>query len=200
MKENKNKKRRARKYLPVILVVLMLVVALPVSVFADETACDDGHCWIPSGYVDEFVEEAQFYCDWCGKSGTYTVERPAVDTDCDCELYFSYVDVYYDGDDCIVGLVAYDCDCGSGYSAEWVFREKLAPAPTESKGIVSTIVSDVTTAVSTVLKGIGSTLVNFFDTAVVKDGKLTTYAAWTLTFVGIGFGAGFLRKLLKKAG
>ena len=66
--------------------------------------------------------------------------------------------------------------------------------------IVSTIVGDVTTAVSGFLTGMGTTMVDFFDGVVVKDGNLTTFAAWTITFIGIGFGGRFLGKLLHKAG
>ena len=66
--------------------------------------------------------------------------------------------------------------------------------------LVSTIVQDLTTAISTFMSGMGTTLVNFFDNVVVKDGKLTTFATWTLVFVGVGFGSKLIAKLMHKAG
>lgn len=66
--------------------------------------------------------------------------------------------------------------------------------------LVSTIVGDVVSAISTFLSGIGTSVVNFFDTVVVTDGKLTTFATWTLVFVGVGFASKFISKMLHKAG
>lgn len=67
-------------------------------------------------------------------------------------------------------------------------------------GIVTQIAQDVVGATSAFLGGIGSSIVNFFDTVVVANGKLTTFAAWTIAFVAIGFGSKFVGKLMHKAG
>lgn len=66
--------------------------------------------------------------------------------------------------------------------------------------IVTTIAQDVVGAISAFLNGMGTTIVDFFDNVVVHEGQLTTFAGWTLAFVGIGFAAGLVRKLMHKAG
>ena len=72
------------------------------------------------------------------------------------------------------------------------------------KGFVSSVTTAVVQSVGVFLKGMGSTVVDFFENVVLTtnaEGQrtLSTYAVWTLAFVGFGFGAGFLRKLVKKA-
>ena len=66
--------------------------------------------------------------------------------------------------------------------------------------LVSAIVGDVTSAISTFMSGMGTTIVDFFDNVVVKDGQLTVFATWTIIFVGIGFASGLISKLVRKAG
>lgn len=66
--------------------------------------------------------------------------------------------------------------------------------------IVTTIVQDVVGATSEFLSGMGTTLVDFFDATVIKDGKLTTFAGWTLAFIGVGFGSRLISKLMHKVG
>lgn len=66
--------------------------------------------------------------------------------------------------------------------------------------IVTTITQDVVGAISAFLSGMGTSIVDFFDNIVVHEGQLTTFAGWTLAFVGIGFASGLIRKLIRKAG
>lgn len=52
------------------------------------------------------------------------------------------------------------------------------------------IVSTVTSAIGSFVTGIGSSVVDFFNTTVVTaEGELTTFATWSLVFLGVGFGS-----------
>lgn len=52
------------------------------------------------------------------------------------------------------------------------------------------IVQTVTSAIGSFVTGIGSSVVDFFNTTVLTtDGELTTFATWSLVFLGIGFGS-----------
>ena len=71
--------------------------------------------------------------------------------------------------------------------------------PDNNGGLVQTIIGDITNAISVFMQNMGRTLVDFFDNVVVNEGKLTTFATWTLVFVGVGFGSKFVGKLMRKA-
>ena len=56
--------------------------------------------------------------------------------------------------------------------------------------MVANIVQTVTTAIGSFVTGIGTSVVDFFNTTVLTaDGELTTFATWALVFLGIGFGS-----------
>ena len=55
----------------------------------------------------------------------------------------------------------------------------------------ATIVKVVTDAIGGTLGGVGTAVVDFFDGVVVgAQGGMTTFATWTLTFLGVSFGLG----------
>lgn len=52
------------------------------------------------------------------------------------------------------------------------------------------IVTTVTSAIGSFVTGIGTSVVDFFNTTVLTaDGELTTFATWSLVFLGVGFGS-----------
>ncbi len=56
--------------------------------------------------------------------------------------------------------------------------------------MVANIIQTVTTAIGSFVTGIGSSVVDFFNTTVLtSDGELTTFATWSLVFLGVGFGS-----------
>ena len=56
--------------------------------------------------------------------------------------------------------------------------------------MVANIIQTVTTAIGSFVTGVGSSVVDFFNTTVLTaDGELTTFATWALVFLGIGFGS-----------
>ena len=56
--------------------------------------------------------------------------------------------------------------------------------------MVANIVQTVTSAIGSFVTGIGTSVVDFFNTTVLTtDGELTTFATWALVFLGIGFGS-----------
>lgn len=64
--------------------------------------------------------------------------------------------------------------------------------------MVTKMITAITEALSGVLSGVGSAIVDFFDTAVIKTGaggetELTTFAIWALAFLGISFGLGVVK-------
>lgn len=221
MKEKKNKRKQLRKIPVVILAMLVMASALSVFAFASETRypCD-------CGYVTPSYEEGSapyddgeliMTCAVCGESYSVKItkveygESPCRNFDDDAFFVISF-DLDLDGYPLLIVSQGHgpetDCDiCGfdGDCSCEVVYytNPKYATTPESTGGIVVTIAKDVTSAVGVFLKGIGSTLTNFFDNVVVTtnaEGQrvLSTFAGWTLAFVGIGFGAGLLRKLLKK--
>ena len=71
--------------------------------------------------------------------------------------------------------------------------------------IVSQITQDVVSSIGIFLEGMGTNIVNLFNELVVTTGAngeqtISVFAAWSLAFVGIGFAAGLIRKLTRKAG
>ena len=205
MKEKKNKRKQNRKILPVILVIISLVSVLAVSASASEPDCGctigDYGSAVVEFYQTEVTDYWKLECESCGEIRYYYEEGS-----------FERLSDYYilEGPE---GKPTYSvtyCFTNENDEDMIVFSpgrvdglpENVTPEPTG--GIVATIAKDVTSAVGVFLKGIGSTLVDFFDNVVITtnaEGQrvLSTFAGWTLAFVGIGFGAGLLRKLLKKA-
>ena len=60
--------------------------------------------------------------------------------------------------------------------------------------MVAEMITTITDALGGVLTGVGSAIVDFFNTAVLTtDGKLTTFAVWALAFLGISFGLGVVK-------
>lgn len=199
----KNKRKQKWHALPVVLALVMMFSVFTLGAFAEASeTCDHS-------YIAELSESTWdvFAISFYG---------------CDCtELYYfeGMSQAYQDG--------MFDCDGPYWQESEqgtWVSMtlsngeeenktfygylytppvEEPEP-PTESMGIVSAIASDVVGSIGVFLGGIGESLVTFFDTVVTTtnaEGKrtLTTFAGWSIAFLGIGFGSMFIRKLMKKA-
>lgn len=204
MKEKKNKRKQNRKILPVVLVIVMLVSMLAVSASAAEPECgcydDDPFSVVFFFRRSEVKDYWILECDSCHVL-RYFYEAGSFERFTGYEVDSS---LYHGVEDSLtVGM----CGGDEGLCVDFnPMRVDGLPSnvPEATGGIVATIAKDVTSAVGVFLKGIGSTLTNFFDNVVVTtnaEGQrvLSTFAGWTLAFVGIGFGAGLLRKLLKKA-
>lgn len=60
--------------------------------------------------------------------------------------------------------------------------------------MVQEMISTIVGAITGMLTGVGSGIVDFFNTTVLtSEGKLTTFAAWLLAFLGIGFALGVVK-------
>lgn len=68
--------------------------------------------------------------------------------------------------------------------------------------MVAKMIQNIVDAITGVLTGVGSAIVNFFDaTVLTAEGDLTTFAVWVLAFLGIGFGLGvvkFITNLIRR--
>lgn len=68
--------------------------------------------------------------------------------------------------------------------------------------MVANMIQNIVDAITGVLTGVGSAIVNFFDaTVLTAEGDLTTFAVWVLAFLGIGFGLGvvkFITNLIRR--
>lgn len=60
--------------------------------------------------------------------------------------------------------------------------------------MVTKMITTIVEAITGMLTGVGSAIVDFFDVVVLTaDGGLTTFAVWALAFLGIGFGLGVVK-------
>lgn len=60
--------------------------------------------------------------------------------------------------------------------------------------MVAKMIESIVSALTGVLTGVGSAIVDFFDVAVLTtEGELTTFAVWALAFLGISFGLGVVK-------
>ena len=60
--------------------------------------------------------------------------------------------------------------------------------------MVQNMVTSVTDAIGGLLTGVGSAVTDFFDCVVLNEaGELSTFAVWTLAFLGVGFGFGVVK-------
>lgn len=66
--------------------------------------------------------------------------------------------------------------------------------------MVAEAIGAVTETIGSLLTGIGTSVVDVFDTLILTaEGKLTTFATYTFIFIGIGFCTWLFRKLVRKA-
>lgn len=63
--------------------------------------------------------------------------------------------------------------------------------------MVQKMITAIIDAISGMLTGIGTSVVQFFDGTVLStDGELTTFAVWALAFLGIGFAFGAVKYIM----
>ena len=67
--------------------------------------------------------------------------------------------------------------------------------------MVTKMISTIVEAISGLLTGVGTSIVNFFDgTVIAKTAEggveLTTFAVWALAFLGIGFVFGTIKYIM----
>mgnify|MGYP000009473235 CR=1 FL=1 len=61
------------------------------------------------------------------------------------------------------------------------------------------IVTTIVEAIAAFFTGVGSAIVDFFNGIVLTpEGGLTTFATWTLVFMGVSFACTFIWALLRK--
>lgn len=208
----KNKTKKSRKLLPVLLCIVLMLSMFTLSAFAEETECDiyghQGGGSTFNGVAGECVYECGV-CDYEVRCyATQDGDIDMSDIECGTEVYFSYVDTYTGGadGDPIVANCCYNCSCENGHTMNvvWTLTPIVDTPETENKSIITSITTDLVGSIGVFLGGIGESLVTFFDTVVTTtnaEGKrtLTTFAGWSIAFLGIGFGSMFIRKLMKKA-
>lgn len=67
--------------------------------------------------------------------------------------------------------------------------------------MVTEIVTSITSAFTGLLTGLGTGIVEVFDGLVLTtEGKLTTFAAWGLAFLGVGLAIAIYKSLCRKVG
>lgn len=205
----KNKRKQARKILPVILAFVMML-SLTVSVFAEEIgACSGRHSDLT--YMNDIFLEDEFIdviCRSCG--GEWHCKFVSIDGEAHCDKKWKclYVDSVSQRDDGLfnVGLWA-SCTCGLD---EEDFYVCAIAAPVveeaEEKGMIGSMVETLTDSLGGILTGVGASIVSFFDATVLTtneagETQLTTFAVWALAFLGIGFGLGvvkFITNIVRK--
>lgn len=66
--------------------------------------------------------------------------------------------------------------------------------------MATSIVETITGAFSSFVSGIGTTIVNAFDSIFLNsEGGLSNLAIWGLVFAGVGLGMAIIRKFTSKA-
>ena len=76
----------------------------------------------------------------------------------------------------------------------------LAEGATGATGL-GAIVTTIVEAIAAFFTGVGSAIVDFFEGIVLtSEGGLTTFATWTLVFMGVSFACTFIWALLRKVG
>lgn len=67
--------------------------------------------------------------------------------------------------------------------------------------MVSEIITEIVSAFTTFISGLGSGIVDLFEGLVLDaEGKLTAFAAWGLAFMGLGIATTVFYAILKKIG
>ena len=198
----KNKTKKSRKLLPVLLCIVLMLSMFTLSAFAEETECDIyGHQGGDStfnGVAGECVYECGV-CDYEVRCyATQDNDIDMSDIECGTEVYFSYVDTYTGGadGDPIVAYCCYNCSCENGHTMDvkWTLTPIVDTPETENKSLIGSMISTITDSLGGILVGVGSSIVAFFNgTVLTAEGELTTFAIWALAFLGIGFGFGVIK-------
>lgn len=80
-------------------------------------------------------------------------------------------------------------DDGESFETCQVVKRIVMHHESSDGSMVGEMTDTITTSFGGLLKGVGASIVNFFDkTVIAENGGLTTLATWTLAFLGIGFG------------
>lgn len=200
----KNKTKKTRKLLPVLLCIVLILSMFTLSAFAEETECEHQYY----ARIEGVVETCDVECLSCGALLPCRVQVAETSglPDCQTEWSFAYVDYCEMSGDVIVAYVVYQCNCESQHMEElaWTLTPIVDTPEAENKSIITSITTDLVGSIGVFLGGIGESLLTFFDTVVTTtnaEGKrtLTMFAGWSIAFLGIGFGSMFIRKLMKKA-
>lgn len=194
----KNKTKKTRKLLPVLLCIVLMLSVFTLSAFAEETECDiNGHQ--PSDSNFNGVEgECVYSCGVCGEEVKCYATFISVDTpECGTETTFSYYDSFNLKEDGSVEVNAvFACNCEEGHSpyGYYLLTPIVDTPETENKSLIGSMISTITDSLGGILVGVGSSIVAFFNgTVLTAEGELTTFAIWALAFLGIGFGFGVIK-------
>lgn len=67
--------------------------------------------------------------------------------------------------------------------------------------MVSNIISEIVSAFTSFLTGLGTAVVDLFEGLILDDaGQLTPFAAWGLAFLGLGLAVSLFYAILRKIG
>ena len=204
--KRKKKFPKMKRALPLALVVVMMMTMFVVSasasvMYRDTELCDhlldyDNPIYFFADVFEYNDDDAriEFTCPECGQRFEIgcPLGEPAEGDRCkvmlgvDGDTNEVWVDLfYYSG----------DTDSKHGATEYLTYANKLASAAPPSTGtntpdsMVGEMTDTITTSFGGLLKGVGASIVNFFDkTIIAENGGLTTLATWTLAFLGIGFG------------
>ena len=205
----KNKTKKTRKLLPVLLCIVLMLSMFTLSAFAEETECE--HIWVPAQFSSDF-KQFTVECQECKLQNIYYAYSisDAPEKHCDNGAWeYRYPDaVVVNEDGTAEMLLVYFCTCDEDTYMRSLYGSLTPPIvdtpEAENVSIITSITTDLVGSIGVFLGGIGESLVTFFDNVVTTtnaEGKrtLTTFAGWSIAFLGIGFGSMFIRKLMKKA-
>ena len=195
----KNKIKKTRKLLPVLLCIVLMLSMFTLSAFAEETECE--HSWIPA-YVSSDFKQFTVECQECQLQNIYYAYSISDASEKHCDngaweyRYADFVVVNNDGT-AEVSLVYY-CSCDEDNYLRFLYGSLTPPIvdtpETENKSLIGSMISTITDSLGGILVGVGSSIVAFFNgTVLTAEGELTTFAIWALAFLGIGFGFGVIK-------
>ena len=200
MKKIKNQK----KVYAFALVVLMLATIFAVSASA-ETVFNDPlcECFAQGSFIElgdkvgELTYNATGECSVCHTSYEFVLAE-VYDTYPYYEIYNSSCDeqgnLYF-----LEALWCHENKETVGDCSDLLVSSVSVIDAVGDKGMVGDMANAVSDTIGGLLKGVGHTVISFFDKVVLAaDGGLSTLATWTLVLLGVSFGLGAIGWIIGK--
>ncbi len=210
--------RKINKLLPLVMITTVLCMMLALGASAIELdqlkaegfsdcCLENMSCLISHAEGDRLLEDMgdgeplptiELTCSTCGNVAVFTMVN---DETCQFATIRDGVQykviLYYDSGRLLLDSQPADENGESidgGYYCNVASYTVLGKANSSSGGMVGSMVGHVTNGLGGTLRGVGSSIVTFFDNTVLDaEGNLTTFATWSLAFLGIAFGLGALK-------
>lgn len=210
MKKRKILKRALPAFLAVMLILSVFVVGASAATAEDFGLCScilgQEHVFTADQYESFEVSNAGYYklvnatCKSCGTVYKFKVNYWESLVDYGADSVSVVLQISDDGES--ISAITEMRQGGDAVDGDSVFltKDDIQVVPRGNDGdMVGDMVSTITTTIGGMLKGIGNTLVSFFDNVVLNaEGKLTTFSIWVLAFLGVSFGLGAIGFVIGK--